>query len=71
MSCKLHKTSNEFEDLKVAHKQTTLEVAKKYHKQVDMVDTLGRLGFGGWMHEQNTQYKWRLAKDWLRPTKRA
>ena len=23
MSCKIHKTSNDFEDLKVAHKQTT------------------------------------------------
>jgi hypothetical protein len=32
MSCKLHKTSNDFEILKVAHKQTTFGVAKKYHK---------------------------------------
>ena len=45
MSCKIHKTSNDFEDLKVAHKQTTFGVEKKYHKQVDMVDTLGKLGF--------------------------
>ena len=32
MSYKLHKTSNDFEILKVAHKQTTFGVAKKYHK---------------------------------------
>ena len=32
MSCKIHKTSNDFEDLKVAHKQTTYGVASKYHK---------------------------------------
>ena len=73
MSCKIHKTGNEFEDLKVAHKQTTWEVAKKYHKQVDMVDTLGKLGFlvVGCTSRAHTQYKWRLAKDWMRPTKRA
>ena len=45
MSQKFHKTSNDFENLKVAHKQTTYGVAKKYHKQIDMVDTFGKLGF--------------------------
>jgi hypothetical protein len=32
MSYKKHKASNDFEDLKVAHKQTTYGVARKYHK---------------------------------------
>ena len=32
MSYKKHKASNDFEDLKVAHKQTSCGVARKYHK---------------------------------------
>ena len=41
MSCKTHKTSNDFEDLKVAH-ENLLGVATKYH--------IGRYGGHGW-HE--------------------
>ena len=73
MSCKIHKTSNDFEDLKVAHKKTTFGSGKE-------IPQIGRYGGHAWQtwflvvgctSRAHTQYKWRLAKDWMRPTKRA
>ena len=48
-------------------------VAMKYHIKVGMVDTIGMFWFlgVGCASRDHTQYKWRLEKEWERPTKRA
>ena len=45
----------------------------KYHVQEGMMDSYGitDLKDFGCTSSQSAQYRWRLAKDWERPTKRA
>ena len=45
MSYKSHKMGIDFEDFKGSTQVTHFGVAAKYHIQVDMVDSIGKLGF--------------------------